>query len=296
MSRGKPISRGKGLKQSGGLKTKKRIRQVSKKQERIWMIRKHLRIFMMLSRGPSCEIKSPGCQGKWSEMHERFARGPGGSPIDKNNIICTCHNCHEWVGNNILEAESLGFYRRASHADNKQPYQEQPMSSFETLNGHLFDFDNPDASTIYIQDIALSLSNQCRYAGHVPQFYSVAQHSVIVAEALPDELKLQGLLHDAHEAYIGDCTAPLKLLLPDYQKVEDDVAAVVRLKFGLPRECDSLVKEMDIRALVTEQLQLRGIVHDDQWPHLPLDIKIKPWNPKTAAGIFLEQFKLWSNQ
>lgn len=62
------------------------------------------------------------------------------------------------------------------------------------------------------QQIARQLSRICRYAGATPHFYSVARHSLLVAEMVPDEpaLKLAALVHDAHECWTGDVLRPAK--------------------------------------------------------------------------------------
>jgi hypothetical protein len=84
-----------------------------------------------------------------------------------------------------------------------------------TYTGRRFHFLDPKIDEISIEDIAHALSNVCRFTGHTKRFYSVAEHSCLVS-ALCDN-RLEGLLHDASEAYMSDLSSPLKMLVPDYK-------------------------------------------------------------------------------
>jgi len=87
------------------------------------------------------------------------------------------------------------------------------VSYIQTLSGKKFSYQFATADDIDIEDIANALSNICRFAGHLPEFYSVAQHSVLVSQIVPPEFAFEALMHDAAEAYCQDIPAPLKALL-----------------------------------------------------------------------------------
>jgi hypothetical protein len=92
------------------------------------------------------------------------------------------------------------------------------MTWMETHSNQAFDLASPRAEQVKLTDVALALAKLCRFAGHCRGFYSVAEHSMLVADILQawgegPQVQLIGLLHDAHEAYTGDLTRPMKLAM-----------------------------------------------------------------------------------
>jgi 5'-deoxynucleotidase YfbR-like HD superfamily hydrolase len=173
-------------------------------------------------------------------------------------------------------------------------------------SGTYFDIINPNTEQIMILDIVTALSRICRFGGHCDKFYSVAQHSLHVSYAVPPQYALEGLLHDAAEAYIGDLVAPLKQFLPDYKRIEHNIEAVIAQKFALNTSpaCFDAIKEADLRMLLTEK---RDLFHGENtnWavnnPALynlkPLTERINPVNSARASELFMVRFnKLIDNR
>ncbi|MFB5077161.1 HD family hydrolase [Raoultella sp. C349492] len=167
-----------------------------------------------------------------------------------------------------------------------------------THSGRHFYYQDISLDMIDIDDIAQALSNICRFCGHLDDFYSVAQHSVLVSQLVPPELALEALLHDAPEAYCQDIPAPLKALLPDYRDMEARVDSAIRGLFGLPIQHSLEVKHADLVLLATERRDL-GIDDGDKWDILagiaPTDeFVINPLNPRQAQRLFVSRFnELW---
>ncbi|WP_447876854.1 HD family hydrolase [Serratia fonticola] len=163
-----------------------------------------------------------------------------------------------------------------------------------THSGRHFCYEGISPDMIDISDIAQALSNICRFGGHLDNFYSVAQHSVLVSRLVPRAMALEALLHDGSEAYCQDIPAPLKALLPDYRDIERLVDIAIRCKFELPLEHSSLVKHCDLVMLATERRDL-DIDDGDQWAILngikPTNLfTIHPLNPCQARSLFMARF------
>lgn len=155
-----------------------------------------------------------------------------------------------------------------------------------TATGGSFDLLKPTREQIDWRDIAHALSHICRFTGHVTEFYSVAEHSVRVAllveEAAPSNPRagLYALLHDAHEAYIGDWSTPLKSAM---KSVAGDVGINRRLTMPIdaaifsafclppkmPDDIASLVSAADLTMLATEKRDLL-------LPHRAWDMALPP--------------------
>lgn len=165
---------------------------------------------------------------------------------------------------------------------------------FQTHSGVRFFPLDPHPEDINIDDITHALARTCRFGGHVRDYYSVAQHSVIVSNIVPEELALYGLLHDATEAYIGDCVRPLKYSMPQYREIEENLWGVVADRFGLHREIPAEVKHADNVALITERRDL--LANQQEWgewtkAYTPLAEKINPFNHDQSETLFALRFQ-----
>lgn len=142
-----------------------------------------------------------------------------------------------------------------------------------TYSGLHVEIDNPRVELITLRDIAHALAMQCRFNGQCREFYSVAQHSVLVADLVADfvggdgKMQLAALLHDAAEAYLGDAITPLKAIAPEYRKLEDKWLVAIYNRFGIPTgyRDNKAIKHADLAALMIERRELLP-ADPLQWP------------------------------
>lgn len=167
-----------------------------------------------------------------------------------------------------------------------------------TFTGKQFYFHDIEHNDIDIRDIAHALAMNCRWTGHVKDFYSVAQHSVLVSKMVPLEHSLAGLLHDASEAYMHDTPSPLKWHLKQmgftaFADLEGEIDARVFNAFGLSLPRDPSIKTADLRMLATEHRDLMVNGHDMEGKYLqqPYLFKIEPWSPAEAEREFLMRYE-----
>lgn len=166
----------------------------------------------------------------------------------------------------------------------------------QTYKGNVFDIVNPTDDMIDIEDVAHSLSLQCRYNGHCKKFFSVAEHSWIMSKIVSKDAAVYALLHDAAEAYIGDVPRPIKLLIPEIKKIENNILQVLLEKFQviLSQEIIDEVKTIDNRMLLTEKEfnMQEGL----EWGSLK-DVEVLKlkklfyWSPMLAEKHFLNRIK-----
>lgn len=147
------------------------------------------------------------------------------------------------------------------------------------VGGAMFNFAEPDPDVVTIEVIASAISKQCRFAGHITRFYSVAEHCVRGSYVCDDPLAF--LLHDAAEAFIVDLPTPLKQLFPEYGPLERSVHQLVERKFGVSILDNAAVKHTDLVMLATEKRDLKpGSAH---WALLD---GIEPLQSEKSLGSF----------
>lgn len=140
-------------------------------------------------------------------------------------------------------------------ADNNFAY---PPNSIATYSGKVFDLAAINPDSIDIKDIARALSMNCRWAGHVKSFYSIAEHSIRVCEAVKNpRYKLQALLHDASEAYLLDIPKPFKIMMPEYVALENKLMNVIAEKYEFDYPLHPEVKFADKGQLEWEWANLK---------------------------------------
>ena len=164
-----------------------------------------------------------------------------------------------------------------------------------TASGLPFWSQDPRPEDIRITDIAEHLSRLCRFVGAIRadiEIYTVAQHCCLVSDHCPPDLRLEGLLHDAHEAYVGDMSKPVKMMIPEWKVIEARVEHAVRLRFSLPLRMTPAVKEQDYLAVSTEHRDVQYVTGDVDWGTLPppwSDV-IEPWGVFRARKEFMTRF------
>ncbi len=109
-------------------------------------------------------------------------------------------------------------------------------------------------------DIARGLSQECRFGGQTPYFYSVAWHTVALTHVVPDHLKQWALMHDAAEAYLSDVPRVIKRLPPFefIKRAEADLLAVIARQFGIDPVEPPELKPYDVEMSHTEMLVMYG--------------------------------------
>lgn len=178
------------------------------------------------------------------------------------------------------------------------------------LSGRRLDLLDPSPLDIEIEDIAHGLSRQARWNGQTSGnwAFSVAQHCLVVEDivgSLRPEAgrawRLAALLHDAPEYVIGDLITPFKAAVGlDYRDFEARLQRAVHIRFGLPPETPTalkqLVKRADRISAYLEAVHLAGFSVDEAErlfgkPRAAHVATLEPWPPPEAKARFLARFE-----
>jgi hypothetical protein len=166
------------------------------------------------------------------------------------------------------------------------------QSSYVRLtNGSKFYLMNPSYTKgVRLVELLVPIAEMSRYNFHLPMHYSVAEHCFYCSQRC--SIPLYGLLHDLAEAIVGDLPSPLKVLCPDYKKVELRVEKWIYTVFGLdPDQIPDDLKRVDKKILTTEQLHFgRKADSIDAYPPY-MDLKIGCWKSTYAALKYFERLQ-----
>lgn len=212
------------------------------------------------------------------------------------SVAPLCPKCTEpHYGTSCEEAARARLAQYRTPPDQKMPQAVMPGPWVQTHLGNSVDLINPDPATIEPQDIAVSLSRVARFGGHTIEAFSVAQHSMLCLriaddmhrQSLSPAERLAVLLHDAHEAYIGDITTPVAQVLDPHAitLLKHRLQAAIHRRFRLasPVVYSGLIEEPDRIALLTEKRDLMApeprpwAIDGEPWNGCVLDLGTRYW-------------------
>lgn len=164
---------------------------------------------------------------------------------------------------------------------------------------------DPRPDEIGFVDISYGLSKICRYGGHCLRFFSVAEHCALMAReaerlGASPQVRLQVLMHDSAEAYLGDIPRPIKVHLVGYAEAEDRMLECIAKKYGFDYPFDPMVKQLD-EAILLREIECNLAKPEAPW-HLgpfgvePLTIDLQYWEPNEAAWQFTQEYLAIENQ
>lgn len=166
------------------------------------------------------------------------------------------------------------------------------MIWLQTYTGKKFTPLDPRPEDICAEDIAHALGNMCRFNGHCKRFYSVAEHSIRVAELAPDCLLRLALLHDAAEVYLTDMPRPLKSAFPEFSIIERRIRACILERFNVSLDGWEEVEYADMIMLATEARDLMS-EPPCEWDPMPMPLELEIdeiINPLSYKDLWLELF------
>jgi uncharacterized protein len=172
-----------------------------------------------------------------------------------------------------------------------------------TFTGLEIDLENIRPQDIKIEDIAHSLSLQCRFCGHIKRFYSVAEHSLNLSLMIPPIYRIYVMLHDAHKTYFHDINKPLKNIIernwPGFHELIADcdkaIMTALNLDYGKFTYVKSVIKEAEAELFNLEV----AILHNNKSIQLEQDHPLvgAEWGmiPSEVEKAFLSFYDVFKN-
>lgn len=165
------------------------------------------------------------------------------------------------------------------------------------LSGAKMNYLKPEESDVTLDDLASALSNICRFSGHLPKFYSVAQHLVNTSRIVDPRYAFDALMHDTAEAFTNDLPTPLKWAFPVFKELETKIEQAMAARFDFNYPYPDEVKLADTQMLLLEKVYVKE--DDREWinykdvefQHLKDLVDLKPWQPCRAKREFLQRFE-----
>lgn len=176
----------------------------------------------------------------------------------------------------------------------------QLTDGISLLSGEMFDFNNPDAAKVTLDDLAIPLANICRYAGQLPlgKWYSVAQHAVNTSLIVPKEHAFEALMHDTAEAMTNDIVTPLKVAVPIFKELEVTIESSMARRFGFQYPMSPAVVLADKQMLGLEMRYIRGqdtsqhaILDGIEFDHLLPLVDLTSNSPRIAHANFIRRYE-----
>ena len=181
-------------------------------------------------------------------------------------------------------------------------------------DGLYFDFVQPDAAGMTIEDYAWGLAANNRFSGQTRYrddtcpggigsrvLYNVCQHVVLLAQqmledGLPIDAAYEGLMHESDEVVWSDFPGPAKTLMPAKFKDRIKLAGdAIDRRFKVGHAFKDLVKQYDLRMLATEKHALMPHSAADEWQHSsgyePFPWRITCWSADYAVVRFLDLYR-----
>lgn len=163
-----------------------------------------------------------------------------------------------------------------------------------TFSGGTLHIPRPRRGEICIEDIAQGLSAVPRWGGQSKKRYPVAAHAIFTALLVPDKLKFDALNHDDSEAYLSDLPKPIKVLMPDYSRIEDILMTQIAITLGFTYPKLPEVDYADSAALYAERRALFDHAVKGDVPvvkHPKLSGVLKYWDFDEWCDMSQEQVK-----